>query len=446
MSLLFFALLFLMQDKSVCERILVTQHQLKVDPEAYMNIPQLISYRGYPSEEYDVVTEDGYILSVNRIPHGLAGTIEGVRPVVFLQHGLLAAGSNWVTNLANNSLGFILADAGFDVWIGNSRGNTWSRKHKTIPRYKEAFWNFSFDEMATKDLPAVINFILQKTSQQQLYYVGHSQGTTIGMSNTHMGLPNHVLFVSILALLAHCCPLLQPQAASPSISVHMNLQNCFGNAFKQTYLTNIYLMIAYKYSNSHFHPFSYGNINYCNIFILCIFQGLFGNKEFLPQTKEITWLATHICNRFLIEELCGNVFFIISGFNAKNLNTSRIPVYSAHCPAGTSVQNIIHWSQAVKGGHFQAFDWGSTSKDMAHYNQTKPPLYYLKSMPVPTAVWSGGNDWLADPQDVDKLLKQLPNIIYHKKIPDWEHLDFIWGLDAPQRMYYDIISLMRKYQ
>lgn len=38
----------------------------------------------------------------------------------------------------------------------------------------------SFDEMAKYDLPAVLNFILQKTGQQQLYYVGYSQGAAIG--------------------------------------------------------------------------------------------------------------------------------------------------------------------------------------------------------------------------------------------------------------------------
>lgn len=39
----------------------------------------------------------------------------------------------------------------------------------------------SYDEMIKYDLPATINFILKKTGQKQIYYVGHSQGTLIGM-------------------------------------------------------------------------------------------------------------------------------------------------------------------------------------------------------------------------------------------------------------------------
>lgn len=65
-------------------------------------------------------------------------------------------------------------------------------------------------------------------------------------------------------------------------------------------------------------------------------------------------------------------------------------------------------------------------------------------MHVPTAVWNGGNDLLADPGDVDILLTQLPNLIYHKKIPSYNHLDFIWAMDAPQEIYYEVISMMGK--
>lgn len=38
----------------------------------------------------------------------------------------------------------------------------------------------SFDEHALIDVPTMVDYILNVTSQKQLYYVGHSQGTTLG--------------------------------------------------------------------------------------------------------------------------------------------------------------------------------------------------------------------------------------------------------------------------
>lgn len=35
--------------------------------------------------------------------------------------------------------------------------------------------------MAKYDLPGIIDFIVNKTGQQKLYFVGYSLGTTIGM-------------------------------------------------------------------------------------------------------------------------------------------------------------------------------------------------------------------------------------------------------------------------
>ena len=40
--------------------------------------------------------------------------------------------------------------------------------------------------MIKYDLPAIINFILEKTGQKQIYYAGHSQGTLIGMQGRTM--------------------------------------------------------------------------------------------------------------------------------------------------------------------------------------------------------------------------------------------------------------------
>uniref|UniRef100_A0A8C5U421 Partial AB-hydrolase lipase domain-containing protein n=1 Tax=Malurus cyaneus samueli TaxID=2593467 RepID=A0A8C5U421_9PASS len=147
------------------------------NPETFMNISQKIVFHGYPSELYEVMTEDGYFLTVNRIPHGRRDR-SGI-PVLIV-HGFCQDGGDWVDNFPDSSLAFILADAGYDVWLGNNRGNSWSRRHQNLSVDSVEFWDFSFHEMAMYDLPAMVGFILMQTEQEKLFYVGHAQGNTLG--------------------------------------------------------------------------------------------------------------------------------------------------------------------------------------------------------------------------------------------------------------------------
>ncbi len=63
------------------------------------------------------------------------------------------------------------------------------------------------------------------------------------------------------------------------------------------------------------------------------------------------------------------------------------------------------------------------------------------------ALFSGGQDWLADPTDVKEMFPKINatgHVFYHKNIAYYDHLDFIWGLDAPNMVYEDIIKYASK--
>lgn len=73
-------------------------------------------------------------------------------------------------------LGYYFYNRGFDIWLANVRGNTFSRNHTTLDPDGAEFWKFSWHEIGIHDLPAIIDYILAQTKQDKLYYIGHSQG------------------------------------------------------------------------------------------------------------------------------------------------------------------------------------------------------------------------------------------------------------------------------
>ncbi|XP_058044753.1 lysosomal acid lipase/cholesteryl ester hydrolase-like [Ahaetulla prasina] len=368
-----------------------------VNPETYMNVSQMISHHGYASEEYEVLTKDGYYLTINRIPWGRKNiAVIDQKPVVFLQHGLFGDASHWVENMANNSLGFILADAGYDVWLGNSRGTNSSQRHQTFSVDQEEFWNFSFHEMAMYDLPATINFILKKTKQKQLYYIGYSQGATIG-------------FIAFSAM--------------PRLSQKIKMFFALAPVIYFMHVPNHLLRVLSSLSQHSF-------------------KQILGDKDFRFSHKPVKDFMMKLCTTAFIHQLCPKLIFFPGTYNITNLNMSRIDVYAAHYPDRTSVKTILHWKQMVDTKLFRYFDY--EDKNQMIYKQRVPPSYQIKDMLVPIAVWSGGQDTLADPKDTELLLSGIVNLVYHRSWSDWTHWDFIWGLNAAQRMFFKIIQLMEK--
>jgi hypothetical protein len=57
---------------------------------------------------------------------------------------------------------------------------------------------------------------------------------------------------------------------------------------------------------------------------------------------------------------------------------------------------------------------------------------------------AGGKDRLADPRDLELMLQVLPSrhILLHQHFPDYEHLDFIWGINAAHRVYTRVLDVL----
>ncbi|XP_031240676.1 tear acid lipase-like protein [Mastomys coucha] len=368
------------------------------NPEVKMNVSEIIEYWGYPSEEYEVVTDDGYILPIDRIRHGKDNADSSApKTVVFCLHGLFSTAGVWVLNPPDNSLAFILADAGYDVWLGSSRGSTWAKKHVTLNTDSKEYWAFSYDQMIKHDLPATIDFILKKTGQKQIYYIGHSQGTLIalGAFATNQELAEKIK-LSIL------------------IAPVRTVKHVKGSGRLPAYYTPTAFKLA------------------------------FGEKEFLP-TVVFSKLSKHVCDINLVDVGCAALLGSLNGYAVEQLNLSRVDMYVTHSLAGTSVQILIHYGQAIRSGVFQAYDWGSPSLNMQHYNQTTPPVYNVEDVKVPIAMFTGLKDYLSNPEDVANLVPKISNLIYHKTISDFSHLDFIAGLNARKEVSEEILTIIRKF-
>ena len=141
----------------------------------------------YVYSEYPVTTKDGYILTVFRV--GLTDALKAKlsdkrkanigRPV-FMMHGMGGDPNDWINNDAKSSMGYYMAEQGFDVWLGTSRGYEWARGHTNPKMSRGDYFNYSWAECGLFDIPAFYQKIQDDygNPEQKIIYMAHSRGTT----------------------------------------------------------------------------------------------------------------------------------------------------------------------------------------------------------------------------------------------------------------------------
>ncbi|GAV62429.1 Abhydrolase_1 domain-containing protein/Abhydro_lipase domain-containing protein [Cephalotus follicularis] len=355
----------------------------------------MVETQGYSCQEHTVTTEDGYILSMQRVPVGRSGNKTG-KPPVLLQHGVLVDGVAWLLNPIDQSLPFILADNGYDVWIANSRGTQYSLGHTSLNSNDQAYWDWSWDELAAYDLPVSVQYV-HNTTGQKLHYVGHSQGTLMALAALSQG--------KLLDILR--------SAAMLSPIAHLGQ------------ITSLVARIAA---------------------IIGLVEENFGlgKGEFAPERDLVVKFIEGICILPGINN-CDNLVTPITGPNCC-LNSSRVKLTLEHEPQSTSTKNMIHYFQMITKGTLAMYDYGNVNDNMNHYKLPTPPVYDMTRIPkgFPLFLSHGGQDQLSDVADVKVLLDNLQghdsDKLMVQYIEEYAHADFVFGVNANQVVYNPIIS------
>ncbi|KAJ2314173.1 cholesterol esterase [Coemansia sp. Cherry 401B] len=438
----------------------------------FNSFAEIMEYWRYPHEDHLVETRDGFILGIHRItgkrrPASLAsshanseaglalsGHAGGTpKPVVLFWHGFMLSSEcfvchpDWI-----NILPFRLAEAGYDVWLGNSRGNKYSYKHTKFVPSDRRFWNFSIDEIANIDVPTTIDHILAETGAQSLTYIGFSQGTT----QMFMALSrNRELNSKVNHFIA-----LAP--ASTPRGFHNSIVDYFTKATPQM----LYL--------------------------------LFGRRR----AMSLVYFWINMLPRDLYVAALDFCVYLLFGWTMRNMSQETKCIAYWHLYSYTSVKAIVHWMQIIRRGELQMYDedppayqllWASASSPRSHYASTeaavemalgngrkpsahssrtlrslhkysRPPSlprsarstrireysagalthwnnpYPVNRITTRVSLFHGGSDSLSS---VDVLLKDLNGApVESTCFEHYEHMDFLWADTVGMLVYPKVLSAL----
>jgi len=359
----------------------------------------------YYFEKHCVITQDAHVLQMFRLPLGKNESMMNLdqdKPVVFLQHGVLDSADTWILN-GKKSIGFQLADLGYDVWLGNIRGNKYclAKVGERDAYLKKSFWDFTWQDSARYDLKAMFDYVYDKTNRD-IIYIGHSQGcimmwAALGDPETSVYFNNRVkLFIAV----------------GPALFIDNTksklLRFCSEN-------TSVIAMASKVYSNGFLLPSQIQRMIYSNM------------SETV--SDRLTKVAMELVCEDYSDQICPEV---------------RRRIWH-HLPAGTSLKNLHHWAQMIKTGEFKKYDFENEEKNLDCYGQRVPPKYTLSTCKVPVGIFAGVNDKISNVSDLRKLRNTLkaesPDslVCYHEY--EIGHVSILWNKDIDY--FLDIIDLIQ---
>ncbi|KAG7196122.1 cholesterol esterase [Scheffersomyces spartinae] len=373
------------------KKLSVNEAHKSIDLINCKTFEEMCHLRGFDVEEHIVKTSDNYLLTLHRLVRSPDAdtTISSQElrrrygnRVVYLHHGLLMCSEIWVTMLEEDkNLPFLLHKYGFDVWLGNNRGNKYSQKHLHYPSLSTKFWNFSLDEFALFDIPETIDYILKVTKVPKLTYIGFSQGTAQAFAAVSINPDLNDKLDQIIAI----APAITPKGLHSKI-------------------LDMFLKIS-------------PNVIYL----------IFSRKLLMPSV--ILW------NKIVYPPLFTNMIDrsnkLLFNWASKNISPAQKVASYNHLYSPTLVKTVVHWFQIMAAKRFQMYHEDITSYAIS------PTQYPINNIQVPITLVYGDTDSLVD---IKVMLSQLPRDNTEAiPVAGHEHLDMIWGADVDQLVFTHVI-------
>lgn len=355
-----------------------------------VDIVDIVHAHGYKVHEHIVQTKDGYLLSIHRI---LPKSSKAGSKVVYMHHGLLTNSELFVLgHTTERCLPFQLVDEGYDVWLGNNRGNKYSRKHLYLSSHDHKFWDYSLDEFAMFDIPNTIDYILNETQQQDLVYIGFSQGSAQGLA----ALSLNGTLNSKVKLFIGLSPAMIPKG--------LNNPVC-------SFLVNSASNLMYR---------------------------IFGRRAILPSV--VFWQA--LMGPSIYEQVVDKSLVFLFNWQSGNITQIQKQVGYPHMFSPSSVKSVVHWFQIIESKRFQMFNEGGTSGSKLVYlsgrssKNNRVASFPTQTIKTPCMLFYGTEDMLID---IDKTIDNLSCDLEVVKLDGYEHMDTLWASDVQKKVFYKII-------
>ncbi|XP_045790577.1 gastric triacylglycerol lipase-like [Trifolium pratense] len=363
----------------------------------------VITDLGYPYEAIKVITADGYIILLERIPR------RDARKAVFLQHGVFDSSMGWVSNGVVGSPAFAAYDQGYDVYLGNFRGLV-SREHVNKNISSRQYWKYSVNEHGTEDIPAMIEKIHQvKTAELKLSTpdtedkIDGDQPYKLCAISHSLGGAAMIMYIVTRRIEEKSHRLSRLVLLSPA-GFHDDSNIVFSAA---EILLSIMAPILSRVVPAFYIP--------TRFFRMLVFK-LARDLHNLPAVGG------------LVQTLMS---YVVGGDSSNWVGVLGLPHYNMNDMPGVSFRVALHLAQIKRVGRFRMFNYGSASANRKAYGSPEPldlgEHYGLIDIPVDLV--AGHKDKVIRPSMVKRHYRLMKNAGLNVSYNQFEyaHLDFTFS-------------------